>query len=424
MSLTELKVPDNTKADIVIIGGGVIGLCIAYYTACEGASVILIEQNRIPSGCSYGNAGLIVPSRCQPLPAPKIIAEGFRHLFSPSGSFSIRLRPDPEMLWWLWIFYRSCNEKHFFHAVEILKELSLESLRLHEDLAQQGGSIYEYDYTGLLSLFGSKKAFRKGQEDARLMGKIGAESRVMTGHEVRDLEPTISSRVSGAVWYRRGSRLNPASFLMWLEQKARKNGVQFVKETEVVGFNHNRQHIDAVHTTRGEFRGDQFVLAAGAWTSSLLKTLNARLPIQGGKGYSLTFRRPQKSSRTPMILEDFHIAVTPFNEMFRLAGYIELSGLELGIDLNRLNRIRQHAQQFLPGIGDLKLIEIWRGLRPCTPDGLPVMGKLLPIRNLWVAGGHATKGISLGPVTGKLMTGLLSGKSIGALEHDLRADRF
>jgi len=328
------------------------------------------------------------------------------------------------MLWWLWIFYRSCNEKHFFHALEILKELSLESLRLHEDLAQQGGSIYEYDHTGFLSLFGSEKAFRKGQEDACLMEKFGIDSRVLTGHEVRDLEPTISSRASGAVWYRKDRRLNPASFLMWLEQEARKNGVQFVTETEVIGFNHYRQHIDAVHTTRGEFRGDQFVLAAGAWTSLLSKKLNVRLPVQGGKGYSLTFKRPKNSPRIPMLLEDFHIAATPFNDIFRLTGHIELSGLDLGIDLNRLNRIRQHAQQFLPGIRNLELVETWRGLRPCTPDGLPIIGRLRPKKNLWVAGGHATKGMTLGPITGKLIKDLLSGKSIGEMKQLLRADRF
>jgi len=424
MSLTELKIPDNIKADIVIIGGGVIGLCIAYYTACEGASVILLEQNRIPSGSSYGNAGLIVPSRCQPLPGPKIVSKGFRNLLSPSGAFSISIRPDPQFFQWLWKFYGFCNEKHFFYAVETLKALGQESLLLHEDLARQGGTIYEYDPTGLLSLFTSPKAFREGKENARLMEQFGVECNVLTAHEVRELEPSIGARVIGAVQHRQDGRLHPASFLKWLEQKARKKGVQIVTETEVIGFKRGRQRIDAVHTSRGDIRGEQIVLSAGAWSSFLAKKLNIRLPVQGAKGYGLTFDRPLRSPEIPMILEDYHIAVTPFKKMFRLTGYIELSGLELEINMKHLKNIRQHADLYLPALGDMKILEIWRGLRPCTPDGLPVAGRLQPLTNLWVASGHATKGMTLGPVTGKLMKDLLSGKSIGKFKNILDPNRF
>ena len=424
MSVAKLNASDITKADIIVIGGGVIGLFVAYYAACEGASVILIEQNRIPSGSSYGNAGLIVPSRCQPLPAPKMVLEGFRHLFSPSGSFSIRLRPDPELLQWLWRFYRFCNERHFLHAVEVLNTLSRESLLLHTGLSRQQGAAYEYDQTGLLGLFLSEKGFRSGRDHARFMEKFGIESLVLTAREVREIEPSIGPRVVGAVWQRQDGRLNPALFLTWLEQEARKKGVRFATETEVLGFKHNRQQVDIVRTTRGDFRGDQVVLSAGAWTSVLAGRLNIRLPIQGGKGYSITFSRPQGSPRIPMVLEDFYVAVTPFEEMFRLTGYIELSGLDLGVDLKRLNKIWKHAQLYLPEIDGMKLLEVWRGLRPCTPDGLPVIGRLRPLNNLWVAGGHATKGMTLGPVTGKLMADLLAGRSIGPLESALRADRF
>ena len=419
-----LILPENHKADVVIIGGGVIGLSIAYYIVSEGASVVLLEQNRIPSGSSYGNAGLIVPSRSQPLPAPKIVEKGFRLLFNPSGSFSIRLRPDPEMFRWLWTFYRSCNEKHFLRAVDILNQLSRKSLLLHDEMARLGGTFYEYEQTGLLSLFASSESFREGRENARLMEPYGIESRVLTGREVRDLEPAVAPGVRGAVQYYLDGRVHPAAFLKWLEQDVREKGVKIFSETEVFGFEQHRQRVRTVHTTKGDFEGGQIVLSAGAWSPVLSRKLNVRLPIQGAKGYSLTFSSTQKSPRTPLLLEDFHIAATPFKETFRLTGCIELSGLDRKINVKRLRNIQNQAQGVLPGIRGAKLQEIWRGLRPCTPDGLPMVGKAHPYENLWVAGGHGTKGMSLGPVTGKLMQKLLSGKSVGTLERDLRVDRF
>lgn len=417
---------NTKKADILIIGGGVIGLCAAYYTAAQGASVVLIEKSRIPSptGSSYGNAGLVVPSHCKPLPTPGIIAEGIRQLFDPSGAFSIRLQPTPETLRWLWGFYRSCDERHFSYAVDIFRELGQESLRLHNEMAREADARYEYEQTGLLHIYLTEKAFREGQEEAEQMEKYGIASRVFSGSEVRDMEPAITPQVVGGVQNPPDGHLHPPEFLNWLAQEAQNRGAQFFTETEVFDFGRYRDQVRSIHTTRGEFRADQVVLASGVWTGELAKKLGIRLPIQGAKGYSLTFRRPENGPRIPIFLENFYVAVTPYKETLRMTGFLELSGMDEKIRLRCLRNIQDHTHVCLPKLGKPELIEIWRGYRPCTPDGLPVLGRSGKFANLWIASGHATKGMSLGPVTGWLTQKLLAGESIGRLEHALRPDRF
>ena len=415
---------NHSKTDIIVIGGGIIGLSIAYFSACQGASVILVEKNRTPSGTSYGNAGLIVPSHCEPLPGPKVIREGIRQLFDSTGAFSIRLQPDPEMILWLLRFCCYCNTKHFFRSVEIYKALGQASLQLHTDFAKQGGSVYEYDQTGLLHLYVSTKAFRKSREDASRMEDYGIKSRILSGDEVRNLDPSIGTQVLGAVQHSIDGRLNPLTFMEWLTREAKNKGVDLKTGTEVFGFEKTRRQIEKIYTTRGSFRGDQVVLATGAWTALLSKKLGLRLPIQGAKGYSLTFRRPPNSPRIPIILQESHIAMTPLEQSFRITGALELSGLDGGIDLKRIKTIQYHANTYVPQLKKMDLIEIWRGFRPCTPDGLPMIGKAESFNNLWIASGHSTKGMTLGPVTGKLMGAMLAGKSIGPIAQALSVNRF
>jgi D-amino-acid dehydrogenase len=414
----------NRTADIVIVGGGVIGLSIAYYTALEGASVILIERDRIPCGSSYGNAGLIVPSHCEPLAAPGMIAEGLRQIFDPSGAFSIRLRPDPTLFKWLWRFYRFCNPQHFFRSLEVFKELMDESMRLHMELAQKKGSFYEYAQTGLLHLFETSKPFRKARTAAIAKKSYGVESRFLSGRQVQDLDPAIDRKMAGAVFFEANAQMNPGRFLEWLAGEVKTKGGRILTETEVFGYDLKGRRVDAVRTTRGVYRPDQVVVAAGAHTPSVLKGLGVKVPIQPAKGYSLTFQQQKGMPKIPIILEEGHIAMTPLEKTFRITGILELCGLDRRILPERIKTIFHHAKGYFPAIEKMKLLEIWRGFRPCTPDGLPMIGRAAPFKNLWIAGGHATKGMTLGPVTGRLMSDMLAGKSVGPMAQILRVNRF
>jgi D-amino-acid dehydrogenase len=256
------------------------------------------------------------------------------------------------------------------------------------------------------------------------MEAYGIQSRILSGDEVRNLDPSIGLKVLGAVQHTIDGRLNPLAFMEWLYREAKDKGVHFKTGTEVFGFDKTRQRIEKIYTTRGNFKADQVVLAAGAWTAPLSKKLGLRLPIQGAKGYSLTFRRPPDSPRIPIILQESHIAMTPLKERFRITGMLEISGLDGGIDLKKIKTIQNHANTYMPQLNKMELMEIWRGFRPCTPDGLPIIGKVESFNNLWIASGHATKGMTLGPVTGKLISAMLAGKSIGPIAPALRVNRF
>lgn len=414
----------NKKADVVIIGGGVIGLCTAYYTALKGASVVVIERDRIPCGSSYGNAGLIVSSHCDPLPAPGMVAEGIRQIFDPSGAFSIRLRPDPDLIKWLWTFYRFCNPRDFFRSLEIFKELMDESLCLHGALARTNGASYEYNRTGLLHLFAGARPFKKARTAAAAQRPYGIESRFLSGRKVHDIDPAIDAGMAGAVHFSADAQINPGRFLEFLAEKIRANGGSIQEETKVFDYGLKNKRVRAVHTTRGVYRSDQLIVAAGAHTPAALKGLGVRVPIQPAKGYSLTFEQRPGMPKIPIILEEGHLAMSPLEKTFRISGILELCGLDRTIDPKRVRTVLHHAKKYFPAVAKMKLIEIWRGFRPCTPDGLPLVGRVAPYQNLWIASGHSTKGMTLGPATGRLMSDMLAGQSVGPLEDALRMNRF
>lgn len=412
----------SEKADIVIIGGGVIGLSVAYYAASTNASILLIEKNTKPIGSSYGNAGLIVPSHCKPLCAPGMVREGLRHLLNPNGAFSIRFQSDPRLIDWIWRFYRFSNEKHFYRAIEIYRELMSDSLALHRELAEKAKGAYEYAESGLLHLFLRQDSFEKGRADAEKMEKCGIVSNILSGDDTRDIDPAISRNVVGAIQHRPDGKIDPGAFLDWLKSEVESKGVRIVTEAEVFGFEHRHRHIEKIHSTKGEFKADQVVLAPGASLAVLARKLGRPVPLQGAKGYSLTFDRPMKSPAVPLMLEDFYVAVTTYRNRLRMTGFLELSGTEENIDLNRLKVIQTHTHLYLPELKNLKLQEVWRGHRPCTPDGLPVVGRFF--ENVWIAGGHATKGMTLGPVTGKIMADMISGGTDHPAAEFLKPNRF
>lgn len=415
---------DAQRVDVVVIGGGVIGVAVAYYAARRGAAVLVVEKGSIGSGSSYGNAGLLAPSHCQPLASPGVITKGLRYLLEPESPLYIRLRPDYGLAKWLWKFCRYCSERHLYHSVGVLRKLGMESIDLHEELAQTADSAYEYRRNGLLTVYAEEQSFAEGQDFAGYMRTFGIESNILRGDEVRDVEPEISPQVVGALYHTVEGMLDPAAFVAWLRKEAESRGVRFLSDTTVFAFDASHRRVSTIVTTRGNFEADQVVLASGAWTTGLARLLGIRIPIRAAKGYSLTYERPERAPKIPLILDEVRVAVTPFAESIRLAGTLAFTGLDLKIDRHRLENIRTQTSQYLPGLGSMNIKEVWPGLRPCTPDGLPILGRLRPYSNVLIAGGHGTKGMLLAPVTGRIISQMLSGERIGMMERNLRPDRF
>jgi D-amino-acid dehydrogenase len=414
----------DARCDVIVIGGGIIGVSVAYYTALAGAEVVLLEKGEIGAGSSSGNAGLVVPSFFEPLPGPGVIGEGLRHVFDHEGFFGIKPRLDPFLLQWIVRFVRFCTHKHVDYATGILIGLNRESIQAHQELARLGGAEYDFGQRGLLFVFADSKRLADAQKKASRAMAAGLSAQILSRYEVRDLEPTLGANVIGGIYYPSDAGLQPTLFLNWLTRQAEARGAKIMNQTEVYGFRVRRGGVSKVLTTKGELKARQIVLAAGAWLGQLGRHLGVRLPIEGGKGISLTFSHPVQNVRQPMILDECHAAVSPFSEALRIAGVLELAGLDLTLHPSRIRGLHQAVSRYLPMVQRLKPGEIWRGLRPCVPDGLPFLGRLQTLANVIVAGGHDTKGVSLGPLTGKYVAQLLGGESLGDYEKPLDPNRF
>jgi D-amino-acid dehydrogenase len=416
------------KADVVVIGGGVIGVCAAYYLARQGTRVTIVERGEIAAGSSYGNAGLIVPSHAVPLAAPGVLWRGIKWMADPESPFYIKPRLDPALLSWLWKFRAHCTEAHVRRAVPLIRDLSAASLALYEELAAIPGFDFGFRQDGVLMVCCTEAGLAGGRHEAEMLESSGIKTRVLDGAAARALEPTLAPGVVGAVHFPGDAHVTPDRFVRGLARIAGELGVDVRTGTEVLGLETRGRRVIAVETTRGPLPCGEVVLAAGAWSPQIARALDLRLPIQAAKGYSVTYRQPPGGPRIPMLLVEARFAVTPMRapggDLLRLGGTLELAGLDLSISRRRVAAIVRGVRRYLTLDGDPSLVEIWRGLRPCTPDGLPFVGRPRAWDNVIVASGHAMIGVSLGPVTGQLVAQIAAGEKPLVDLTPLSPDRF
>jgi D-amino-acid dehydrogenase len=409
---------------VVVIGAGVIGVTSAYYLAQDGWDVTLLDKGDVCAGSSYGNAGLIVPSHVVPLAAPGVWRQGLRWMLNPEGPFYIKPRPSLELAKWLWRFRAACSPARMRQAMPLLRRLSVESLALYRELAEKGGFEFGFRQAGSMTVFFSREGLAHGREEARLLGEAGVAVAVLDGPAARSAEPALRADVVGALFSPEDALLVPDRFVRGLAKVAESLGVQIRTGAEVIGFRTTGDRIAAVETTRGAVIADTVVLAAGAWSTELGRALGLRVPIQPAKGYSLTYRRPDRGPAIPLLPAEGRFSITPMGEFLRFGGTLELAGMDLRINQRRVDALRRNALRCIDGAEELELLEIWRGLRPCTPDGLPLLGHSRRFGNLVLAAGHAMVGMSLGPATGKLVTRLVAGATPPADIRLLDPQRF
>lgn len=412
------------QEDIIVIGGGIIGACTAYYLAREGRSVTIIEKEDVGAGSSHGNAGLIANGFAIPMAAPGVPSQGLKYLFDTTSPFYIKPRLNLDLINWLWNFRGACNEKQVRRSIPILLSLGQGSFDLFDELFAAEVVNFGYKGKGRLILFTSEDSFKNGKEDVDLLREFGVEATLLDAGGVRKIEPNVLPAVTHGIYCAAYAHLSPDLFVHEMMRLAQKQGLTVKKETAVTGFETAGGLISSVITTEGSFTANQIVLAAGAWSPVVSRDLKLKLPIQPAKGYSLTYKRPTTSPRLPLSLSERKIAVTPMGETLRFTSTLELAGFDSSLNQQRLQTIRHSVNEYLPGMEKLEQETPWFGYRPATPDDLPIIGRTRAYENLILATGHGTLGITHGLITGKLVEQIIGGKPPSMDITPFRAERF
>lgn len=397
---------------IGIIGGGVSGLCSAYYLQQEGYEVTVIDQCDMTFGCSYLNAGMIVPSHVVPLAAPGVVNKGIKWMFKSDSPFAFHLSVSKDLLRWIWLFNRSSTEKNVQYAVPYLRDISWLSKSLYQQLSKENGFDFGYMERGLMMLYQTTNAEKEEIKTSTIANNAGVKAKILSAEEVQQLEPELKVNVRGGIYFPGDAHLEPGKFMKQLFNYLKNNGITFIKNTQVHGIKHDRKSVVLINNHE-KYIFDKIVIAAGAFSGSLVKDVAVVLPIQGGKGYSFTLENMTKNIHIPSLLAEGKVAVTPMGNKLRVSGTMEIGNNSNRINEKRLTGILNTLYQFYPELRNIKINKdmIHSGLRPCSPDGLPFIGQLKKLPNIFVASGHGMMGMSLGPATGKLISEIVVGKT-------------
>lgn len=398
---------------VLIVGGGVIGLCSAYYAAKRGWQVTLLERGGPDhDSCSLGNAGMVVPSHFVPLAAPGMVALGLKWMWNPESPFYIQPRLSRDLLGWGFKFWRAANRAHVQRSAPLLRDLSLASRSCFQELAAERNNDFGLVQKGLLMLCKTGHALVEEAGTAAQARELGLPVEVLDAQQAAALDAGVRMDIAGGVYFPKDCHLNPAQFTASLTRELERLGARFEWNATVLGWRCGGAGIAAVRTQRGEFQADQYVLAGGSWSPLVARELGLKLPIQAGKGYSLTLPRPRQLPSICAIFTEARVAVTPMGDALRFGGTMEIAGLNDAINPRRVQGIIKAAPRYYPDFReeDFAGLQPWRGLRPCSPDGLPYLGRPKRHPNLVVATGHAMVGLSLGPITGRLVAELLAGE--------------
>lgn len=399
----------NSKK-VVIVGGGVIALCSAYYSLKRGFAVtIIVREAASGDNCSMGNAGMIVPSHFIPLAAPGMISKGLRWMLNPESPFFVKPRLNIDLMRWGWLFYRHSTGQHVEKSSSLLRDLNLESRRLFGELAKD--EAFGLVKRGLLMLCNTAKGLHEESLVAQAARDIGLEAEVLDAAATAKADPDITMNVAGSVYFPQDCHLDPARFMAAMRQKIIELGGEFKNNTTIDKIETRDQKVTAVVGSGRRFEAEQFVIACGSWSAKLLKLVGLNLPLQAGKGYSLSLPSPPELPQLCSIFAEAKVAITPMGTNLRFGGTMEVGGLDLSINPARVNGIVKSINAYFPKFSadDFSNIIPWAGLRPVSPDGIPYLGKVSTLPNLTVATGHAMMGLSLAPVSGRLVADLLAG---------------
>ncbi|WP_298733044.1 FAD-dependent oxidoreductase [uncultured Chitinophaga sp.] len=398
--------------EVIIIGGGIIGLSSAFYLQEAGYSVTVIDSGDMRQGCSYGNAGYVCPSHFVPLATPGIVKQGLKWMLNAKSPFYVQPRLNGELISWGLKFMKSATREHVERSAVPLRDIALLSKRLYEEWTKLPGMDFAYEPKGMLEFFKTEENLHHAAETLKESLHLGLDARLLNKRELKAMEPDAEIDALGALYFACDAQLYPnklmSSLLAFLQQK----GIRLEINQEVTGFSTNGSRIKGVKAGGKEYTADHIVLAAGVWSSGIARQLNLRLPMVGGRGYSVTFEDAPYKLHHSIILSEARVAIAPMDgNKIRFGGTMEITSLNAPPRMQRVEGILESVKRYFPEY-DIPMPaadKVWYGYRPCSADGLPYIGKVRQYNNLTVATGHSMLGISLGAGTGKLVSELVQG---------------
>lgn len=413
-------------AKVLIIGAGIMGLSSAYYLQKAGHEVTILEKGDLTDNCSFGNAGMIVPSHFVPLAAPGMVSQGVRWMFNSKSPFYVRPSLNADLVSWGIKFLKNANAKHVAASARPLTELSLLSKSLYKELAQQPGFDFGLSEKGILMFYKTDKA---AEEEAHLVhqGKeLGLDMEILNVAECLALQPELKLNVLGAVHYRCDAHLYPDQLIAVLLKHLNEKGVKIIRDHEVTRIETNGNAITRVFTAAKEWTADQYIIAGGSFSPAIARLVDLKVPLMPGKGYSFMVKEPQQRMQIPALLAEARVAITPMGGSLRYGGTMELDKINDRVNMNRVKGIVRSIPEYFPDLEPEVPTEkeVWFGFRPSSPDGLPYIGRSNKYNNLVIATGHGMMGLSLGPATGSLVNQIISGDKTSIDIKAFSAHRF
>ncbi len=412
--------------DAIIIGGGGIGVASAYYLDKHGWDVTLIDKGELGHACSYANSCLVVPSHSDPIPAPGVISQAMRWMVKKDSPFFIRPRLDPQLLRFFLQFRRFCTEEAAAHGFDALLSLSRASLELFGELLDTGDARFFFERKGLIEVFLSEQGSEHGRRAKDALAAHGFRSMTLERDEVIDLEPAVAPTIRGGLFIEGEAHGYSYEYVRSLAATAEDNGVTILSGREVSSIHVEGRRVRGVELEgpRQRLDAELVVLAAGAWSRKLARQVGLDIPMQPAKGYSATIDSYDGAPIRPILVKERRVIVTPLDTRLRFGGTLELAGFDHGIHGDRYEAVKRGGCEVLKTPPPMENEAAWSGLRPVTPDGLPVIGRPKHLDGLIAATGHAMLGFTQSPITGKLVAQIASEEAPSVPVEPFRLDRF
>ena len=419
----------NRKTEsAVVIGGGVVGAMCAWYLVEAGCQVTIIDRGKFGAACSHGNCGYISPSHVLPLSQPGTVKKTLLAMLKSNSPFSIKPRFSASFLSWFWNFWKQCNEPDMLAAADGRHQLLQSSQQLYRDLVNEQGINCEYQEKGLLFVFDDSREFASYQKTNDLIIKHFGQDVAAIPYDANrllEVEPALKPGVAAGAWfYPCDAHIRPDLLLSELRTRLEAKGTQFIESLNIDQFVRESGKAKAVSGNDQQIEADQFIVATGAMTPFLNRHLGCKIPIEPGKGYSLTMPQPQAMPQIPMILKETHVAITPMKSKYRIGSTMEFVGYDERINRKRLQLLKDGAKKYLVNPFCEPIEEEWYGWRPMTYDGKPILDRSPWMNNVWVAAGHNMEGLSMATGSGKLISEMILGDDPHISPHHFSVSRF